>query len=548
MGRQWCGACYAVRQSASKTVTQPAMIKNLYVQCFFVFLSVALSISALDTMGNDYDCTNRNSYSFSLDWDMAPMPMLTGHAGITMEPRDTTGCESDSIWFMIADTNATSYTWQVNDGTGWADASGPLYQGLDSATLIIASINLSIDSNLYRCIAEGTTSNDTSMHALLTVNPEINVTLSKQICTGDSIILGGSYRLVSGTYVDTLSAALTGCDSIVSTELAVQDSIVYDSAMTVCNGDSIMIHGVYQSAAGSYDQVLTAAFGCDSIVRVDLTLINPVTGNDTTDLCQGDSVMIGGMYRMTDGTYQDTTSSVVTGCDSIVFVVLETFADTTVNETAYVCPGDSIFVGGGWQTTPGAYSDTLLSAGACNYVRVTTLTAASLPTVTVSPTSAMICEGEPTQITGTWSDSSQWYRNGNPIVAATSSSITVYTSGIYNLVNTNALGCSDSAATGATITTMWCTGIEEFNVLSDVLIWPNPSSGEFKVELPENAGKWARIEVLNITGKSVTHRDVMLENESRIVPISVNGVPNGIYMVAVKMAQKTATKRLIIEQ
>jgi hypothetical protein len=75
----------------------------------------------------------------------------------------------------------------------------------------------------------------------------------------------------------------------------------------------------------------------------------------------------------------------------------------------------------------------------------------NLPVVTLSGNST-ICAGDSTLLTGTSGGTSQWYLNGAPINGATSNTYYASAAGLYNMVKTNVNGCSDSAATGITVT------------------------------------------------------------------------------------------------
>ena len=67
---------------------------------------------------------------------------------------------------------------------------------------------------------------DTVFDTIIDV-PEIhghNIELSKEICWGDYIILGGNFAMTSGTYKDTV-LNIWGCDSIVTLNLYVRPRI-----------------------------------------------------------------------------------------------------------------------------------------------------------------------------------------------------------------------------------------------------------------------------------------------------------------------------------
>lgn len=73
-----------------------------------------------------------------------------------------------------------------------------------------------------------------------------------------------------------------------------------------------------------------------------------------------------------------------------------------------------------------------------------------LPVVTLSGNTS-ICNGDSTMLTGTSGGSSQWYLNGSPIPSGMNNTFFANQPGVYNMVQTLS-GCSDSAATGITIT------------------------------------------------------------------------------------------------
>lgn len=94
--------------------------------------------------------------------------------------------------------------------------------------------------------------------------------------------------------------------------------------VTVCQGDSAMIFGNWQSQAGTFSTTLTSSVGCDSVVEQSLVVAPSLSGSlPLITLCPGDSALVFGDYVDTDGTYYDTLQS-SGGCDSIVNVMVNT--------------------------------------------------------------------------------------------------------------------------------------------------------------------------------------------------------------------------------
>ena len=66
--------------------------------------------------------------------------------------------------------------------------------------------------------------------------------------------------------------------------------------MSICEGDSILIGEIYRSVPGTYTDILTNMFGCDSIVNKTLALIpqpNADIGSDTLSVCDGEELRFG---------------------------------------------------------------------------------------------------------------------------------------------------------------------------------------------------------------------------------------------------------------
>ena len=98
------------------------------------------------------------------------------------------------------------------------------------------------------------------------------------------------------------------------------DSILFSHAeISICNGDSLLIEGLYQHASGTYYDTLMSQAGCDSIVEIQLIVIPPLNISSVNyTICNGDSVFLAGQYQNNAGIYYDTLSSIM-----VVIVLLK---------------------------------------------------------------------------------------------------------------------------------------------------------------------------------------------------------------------------------
>ncbi|MDZ4844277.1 MAG: SprB repeat-containing protein, partial [Chitinophagales bacterium] len=231
--------------------------------------------------------------------------------------------------------------------------------------------------------------------------PHTPTFLSEIICGNDSFFVGGAWQNTSGVYFDTLTAD-NGCDSILSTTLDVLPAYLIPQDISICDGDSFFAGGDWQYFAGIYFDSLSAANGCDSIIRTNLTTLYITGGTTTVDFCAGDSVFVGGDWQTTSGFYYDTlVGQNQFGCDSILETTLLPLPVSSGTDSVSFCLGDSVFVGGDWQTTSGFYYDTLIGQNqyGCDSILETTL----LPLPVSSGTNSVsFCLGDSVFVGGDW--------------------------------------------------------------------------------------------------------------------------------------------------
>ena len=275
---------------------------------------------------------------------------------------------------------------------------------------------------------------DSIINTTLSILPIYNNTATAQICQGDSILLGGSYQYTAGAYTDVYTSSL-GCDSTIVTTLTVNPTPINTlTVITICDNESVLIFGNIETTAGTYDSTIVngSVNGCDSIIRQQL-MVNPTYNvNQNQTICSGDSILLGGFYQNNAGTYYDTlqTSS---SCDSLIVTQLSVINSQTTNRADTICEGESIFVGGAFQTTTGTYYDSLQTSAGCDSLVITDLLVSPKPTITVTATPSFIVGGQSSQLTATGGGTYLWSPSNslscvtcaNPIAKPTET--TIYT-------------------------------------------------------------------------------------------------------------------------
>jgi hypothetical protein len=290
---------------------------------------------------------------------------------VTITVDSNAGCGGSSLGGLTASTTggtgSITYVW--NTGATTASVSG-LIAGTYSVT--------ATDAN-------GCT--DSTNQTITSSGSAITTTDTLSICNGDSVLVHGNMVSQTGTYVDTLTSS-GGCDSI-STILVQNGLGSYGFYLVwIYQGDSIFLGGAFQSNANIYVDTFASANGCDSVVETFLWVYPVQFGTDSITICQNDSVLLGGIFRSTAGTYIDTT--IIGGTAHINTTSLFINVPTQVNNSMSIVLGDSAYLAGAWRTGSGTYCDTI---GNCDSLICTQLTVNVVTYLTISDT-VELCEGD----------------------------------------------------------------------------------------------------------------------------------------------------------
>ncbi|MBI4649361.1 MAG: SprB repeat-containing protein, partial [Bacteroidia bacterium] len=249
------------------------------------------------------------------------------------------------------------------------------------------------------------------------------------ICQGDSVFVGGAWQSVGGNYYDIYTAA-NGCDSTVTTTLFVNSVYNGTANLTICEGDSAFFAGAWQTAAGDYTDVYTGANGCDSTIITTLFVNSVYNGTANLTICDGDSAFLAGAWQTVAGDYPDVYMG-VNGCDSTIITTF--FVNAVYNGTANVtiCEGDSAFLAGAWQTAAGDYPDVYTGVNGCDSTIITTLFVNVVYNGTANLT---ICEGDSVFLGGAWQTTAGDYPDVYTGVNSCDSTIitTLFVNIIYN--------------------------------------------------------------------------------------------------------------------
>lgn len=332
---------------------------------------------------------------------------------------DTSFCTIPAGFTLDGTTaGATGYIWQ--DGS-----ANPTYTITTAGTYWV-------QVNHDNC----TTSD--SINITLLSNPVLQ-TIDTTLCTGSTLTLSSGIRIQGdGTYTDTLKAA-AGCDSMIITYTVTFVSaplLGNDRAVQICYGQNINLNNYYNitglqfswtiagnpvtnpsnvNTAGNYRLIAVNNSGCSDTALLSLTVNSlPLLGNDTAlSICEQHFLDLTRVYNIAGLTAQWTTGG-----------------NTVANPAAV--------------NTAGVYELIAANAAGCSDTPLLTVTVNLKPDLG-NDAAVTMCEGDTADVTAFFNTaglSPGWTKNGNTV----SDPSAITTAGLYQLIATNADGCSDTAS------------------------------------------------------------------------------------------------------
>ena len=347
----------------------------------------------------------------------------------------------------------------------------------------------------------------------LSILPVYLTFTSLAICEGDSTILENNYQTTAGLYHDTLSSVL-GCDSVIETNLILNPIFNEADTISICSNDSIILAGEYQNIVGNYIDTLTSIMGCDSVVTTHL-LIDSIYG-DTTNLtlCDGDSLIINGVFQSNPGEYVDTYPSQVTGCDSLIVSILEVFPTFSSTQSLTICERDSALIHGSYEYLDGVYLNTTTSQYGCDSLVEVNLTVIP-PSITNIGTSIL------------WGDSillAGEYQTQD---------------GLYTDTLTSAFGCDSIVITTLSVDVSSSIYTQE-KLGNRFIIYPNPTQGNLTIEsIHQNINY--QVSIYNTLGVLVFEQAINTKEQ-----LDLKHLPKGIYKIMIASNRKINTLPLVI--
>jgi len=235
------------------------------------------------------------SYCFVDDFSLVP---LGSTPTLDLGPDRTQCANAGEVTLAAGAFSCATYLWSTGQTTAsiTAQASG------NYAVTVTSSCGTQVDE------------------VNVTVVPAAEQFLTATICAGETYPLNGQNYTEAGTYTQTFPTA-TGCDSTVVLTLALDAPAVTNLVATSCADEIFTLNGETFTEAGTYEQLLLASTGCDSLVVLNLSVAPVATTLVTAGIIAGENYLLNGESYTQPGTYTQLLTSAA-GCDSTVMLTL----------------------------------------------------------------------------------------------------------------------------------------------------------------------------------------------------------------------------------
>ena len=430
---------------------------------------------------------------------------------------------------------------------------------------------------------------DSIVHLELVVRPAFEKIRVDSICAGDTLFIGHFAHTESGIFKDTLQSVY-GCDSIFFTDLTVLDTSLSVTSVSLCLGETYEFRGVTYSESGTYVDATTNSIGCDSTFVLNLSIPSTDRYFEQQVICAGDSIVFGDTVIRMEGIYVDSLMT-ENGCDSIVeleVVVVEKY-DEEFDIT--LCTGDTLFFGGDTVTSTGIYIDSLLAHGGCDSIIKARVEFVPFLSRTIDTT---LCFGDSLVINGKTYKDADLFRDtldggvcdtilllrvslADPIVLesvklrlieSNVGSITPRVSGgmgalTYSWSNGSQEASLDSVSEGTYMVTITdeigCAREYEFvldattadlqlNSLSaQVNLYPNPVMGQhLYLEIAAEPGNY-KISIIDLYGRVVLHKDHRMHRKQANIDLDLATLTSGMYHLRLSNDRgRTLVRHLVV--
>jgi Subtilase family/GEVED domain/Secretion system C-terminal sorting domain len=148
-------------------------------------------------------------------------------------------------------------------------------------------------------------------------------------------------------------------------------------------------------------------------------------------------------------------------------------------------------------------------------------------------------------LSSSFATGNQWYLDGNPISGAVSQNYTATSSGLYKVVHNDSYGCSlTSNEINFSVTALPNLDASEIALV----VSPNPTSGQFHLQLETRTKADLSISLINTVGQKVYYQSIPGFIGKLSTEINPGMLSSGIYYLKIEHHNKSYLRKLVISK
>jgi gliding motility-associated-like protein len=226
--------------------------------------------------------------------------------------------------------NPSSVTWDFGDGS--TGRNYPITHQYNEPG------NYHVSCNIYE-IESGTNHLDTTLYTFISIKPTYDTTITATICQSEIYTDNGFHENQTGIYIDTLQT-IDGCDSIVRLNLTVNPEYNDTIFAHICQGETYDQYGFYENETTIITQELKTELGCDSVVTLNLEVHKVYDDTIFATIREGKYYDKYGFYECMEGIYNKYLTTHF-GCDSVIHLILDVIFESNLFVENCITPNTS---------------------------------------------------------------------------------------------------------------------------------------------------------------------------------------------------------------
>lgn len=436
----------------------------------------------------------------------------------------------DADIFVAKYNNMGDYLWSRSMGGADIDRGNGIAIDADTNIYLAGSFSTTAVFDPRFNTVKRSAQGNTDLFTLKFVGCEQVFSFSETACK--KYVFHNNTYTAGGTYIDTL-VSINHCDSIVVLDLTILDTVWHNITDTAC--DLYSFNGQTYTTSGTYTLALASPRGCDSILTLNL-LIKKSTNSNISPAHYCDSVTIDEHTYTASGIYVYPYLNKA-GCDSNITYDLSigysnsnTIEQTSCDRFAI---NDTVFTSSGIYTL-GIFKN---SSG-CDSTVTLNLNINPSPVATVVKNGAILYAGS--------ADHYQWIKCDEHatvlLSGATGQTYNATENGMYAVIISTDQGCSD---TSDCVLVDDGTGIDQVDAAGHSVVhaYPNPVHNRLHLKTSFSLHH-AVLTLTSITGQKLMQWQAMNGKRNSI---DLTTLPTGFYFLEVEDSKHMERVKIIKE-